>query len=131
MHSDRRIELGRLGESAAVRHLERAGLRTLERNYRAREGELDLIAVAGQTLVFCEIKALVARSGWSAGPVSPLEAVRPSKRLQVRRVARAWLAERRAAGTLPRFQEIRFDAIGVLLSPRGEVLRLDHVEAAF
>lgn len=131
MPSDRRIELGRAGESAAARHLERAGLRTLERNYRAREGELDLIALAGRTLVFCEIKTMVARSGWSAGPVSPLEAVRPSKRFQVRRVARAWLAERRAEGALPRFQEIRFDAVGVLLSARGEVLRLDHVEAAF
>ena len=131
MPSDRRIELGRLGEGAAARHLERAGLRTLERNYRTREGELDLIALAGQTLVFCEIKALVARSGWSKGPVSPLEALRPTKRLQVRRVARAWLAERRAGGTLPRFAEIRFDAVGVLLSSTGEVLRLDHVEAAF
>ena len=131
MRSDRRIELGRLGESAAVRHLERAGLRTLERNCRLREGELDLIALAGRTLVFCEIKALVARSGWNAGPVSPLEAIRPAKRLQVRRVARVWLAERRAAGTLPRFAEIRFDAVGVLLSSAGEVLRLDHVEAAF
>lgn len=131
MPPDRRIALGRLGESAAARHLERAGLRTLERNYRAREGELDLIALAGRTLVFCEIKTLVARGAPGPGPASPLEAIRPAKRIQVRRVARSWLAERRAAGNLPRFGDIRFDAVGVLLSRRGEILQLDHITGAF
>jgi putative endonuclease len=49
-----RIRLGKLGERAAARHLERAGYRIVERNYRTREGEIDLIARNGVTLVFCD-----------------------------------------------------------------------------
>jgi putative endonuclease len=129
--SDRRINTGRLGERAAARYLERGGLRTVERNYRTRHGEVDLIALDGGTLVFCEVKTLVARPSPLVGPTHPLESIRPAKRAQVRRIARAWLAERRAAGALPRYRELRFDAVGVLLSSRGDVLKVEHVEAAF
>lgn len=127
---DGRRRIGRLGETLAARRLERQGYRVIERNYRTREGEIDLIATLGQTLVFCEVKTLVAR-GTGRGPSYPLEAVGPAKRAQIRRLARAWIAERSSAGTAPRCRNARFDAIGVLLSPRGKLLRLDHVEAAF
>src|SRR3954452_24972545 len=125
---DPRRGAGRLGEAVAAELLERRGFELLERNFRTPEGEIDLVASRGGTLVFCEVKALVARPGGpSAGPATPLEAVGPAKRAQVRRVARAWLAMRDGKGAL----ELRFDAIGVLLSPRGETLRVDHVENAF
>jgi putative endonuclease len=104
----------------------------LERNFRAREGEIDLIATRADTLVFCEVKALVARTGGpSAGPASPLEAVGPAKRAQVRRVARSWLAVQGDQGRSRRWGTLRFDVIGVLLSPAGELLRVDHVAGAF
>ena len=106
------------------------GYEVVERNYRTRAGEIDLIARKGGTLVFCEVKALVARSGGGVGPAFPLEAVGRAKRAQVRRLARSWLAER-SDGQARRYRELRFDAVGVLLAPAGELLRLDHVEAAF
>lgn len=121
---------GLLGEREAARHLERTGYRLVARNYRAREGEIDLIAAVGTTLVFCEVKTIVAR-GSGRGPAYPLEAVGPAKRRQVRRLARLWLAERRAASSARRCRDIRFDAIGIRVSPAGEVLSLEHIESAF
>jgi putative endonuclease len=118
-----------MGEVAAARFLERRGYRIVEHNYRAREGEIDLIALTGTTLVFCEVKTLVERARRTRGPNSPLEGVRHTKRVQVRRIARAWLGQEQRK--LPAYRDLRFDAIGVLLSARGVLLRIDHVEAAF
>jgi putative endonuclease len=145
MSGDQRREMGRRGERAAARYLELNGCRIVERNYRTREGEIDLIVISGTTLVFCEVKTLVARSGTGRGasgtgrgpsgtgrgPAYLLEGIGPAKRRQVRRIARSWLAERLGARQGLRFRNIRFDAIGVLLSPSGKPLRLERVEAAF
>ena len=125
----RHTDTGRSGELAAVGHLIRRGYRIVERNYRTREGEIDIVAVHGSTLVFCEVKTLAKRDGAARGPASPLEGVRPAKRVQVRKIARAWLADRR--GRAAGYQDLRFDAIGVLVSVRGDVLRIDHIEAGF
>jgi putative endonuclease len=125
---DPRRRTGRRGETVAAKLLQRGGYVLLERNFRTREGEIDLIAARDGTLVFCEVKTLVARAGGpSAGPSTPLEAVGPAKRVQVRRVARVWLAGRNG----PSARELRFDVIGVLLSPAGELLEVEHVEGAF
>jgi putative endonuclease len=128
---DRRRNTGRLGERIAAERLQRCGYRLVERNYRRREGEIDLIARRGPVLVFCEVKTLIAPGGTRPGPAHPLEAVRPAKRAQVRRLARAWLAERSAAGSAPGCRDLRFDAIGVVLSPSGDLLAFRHVESAF
>ena len=129
MRGDRRLRVGRRGEELAARRLERLGYEVVARNHRTRAGEIDLIARRGGTLVFCEVKALIARNGGGAGPAYLLEAVGPAKREQVRRLARAWLAE--TDGPRARYRELRFDAIGVLLSPTGELIELEHVENAF
>jgi putative endonuclease len=128
MSVDPRRGTGKRGETIAAAVLERLGYTIVDRNFRTREGELDLVAARGGTLVFCEVKALVARAGGPAsGPANPLEAVGSVKRSQVRRIARAWLA---AHGGAPKV-ELRFDVIGVTLSPTGKPLRVDHVENAF
>lgn len=126
-----RQRAGRLGERLAARHLERSGYRLVDRNYSVREGEIDLIATGGSALVFCEVKTIVARERPARGPAHPLEAIGAAKRRQVRLLARRWLAEQRSQGRLRNCHDIRFDAIGVLVSPRGELLRLEHVTDAF
>ena len=128
---DNRTQLGRRGEQLATEYLERKGDCVLERNYRTREGEIDLIVISGRTLVFCEVKTLVARSEIRRGPAYPLEAIGPAKRRQVRRIARLWLAERLSAQQALRFRDIRFDAIGVVVTPSGKPLRLERIESAF
>ena len=94
----------------------------VERNYRTRAGEIDLIALDARALVFCEVKARRAGSGW------PLESVRDGKRRQVRAMAREWLDQRRPRPYRP---ELRFDAIGVTLDGAGRLVALEHIERAF
>jgi putative endonuclease len=100
----RRRAVGVAGEALAAAWYEARGGRVLARNWRCREGELDLVVLVGRTVVFCEVKA---RSSLAFG--SPLEAVTTAKQTQVRSLARRWLSEtgRRAAS-------IRFDVVGVL-----------------
>jgi len=126
MSSDRRRERGALGERIAAEHLEHRGYRIVERNFRTRHGELDLVAVDGRALVFCEVKTRVA--GGRTGPDGPLEAIGPQKRRRLRTLALEWLA---ADGDRPHRGQLRFDAIGVTLSPCGRLLALEHLEAAF
>jgi putative endonuclease len=128
---DKRGEMGRRGEQAAVEFFERRGDRVVERNYRTREGELDLVVLSGRTLIFCEVKTLVARPEVRRGPAYPLEAITPAKRRQVRLIARSWLAKRLTAQQALRFRDIRFDAVGVVVAPSGKPLRLERVESAF
>jgi putative endonuclease len=123
---DRRKALGAAGERLAAAHLEARGFRVVERNYRTRHGELDLIAADARHLVFCEVKARVART---AGPPDPLLSVDWRKRRRLRRMAREWLAQRILDG--PRPPELRFDAIGITLDRTGALVALDHVEGAF
>jgi putative endonuclease len=124
MGSDPRHHLGALGERLAGEHLERCGFTVLERNYRTRWGELDVIAYDGRTLAFCEVKT--RRAGGRAG--APFEAIGSGKQAQVRRIAGRWLAERRAR---PRAEQIRFDAIGVTFDGAGRLVSLEHLEGAF
>jgi putative endonuclease len=124
MSSDLRQHLGRLGEDLALEHLERLGYRLVDRNYRTRFGELDLIVSDEATIVFVEVKA--RRVSASAG--SAVEAVPPRKQRQVRGMAAAWLVERTDR---PRSRDLRFDVVAVTVDDAGALLRLDHLEAAF
>jgi putative endonuclease len=129
---DRRRWIGRRGETVAAELLERLGFIVLARNHRTRAGEIDLIAAREGTLVFCEVKALVGRPGAaSRGPATPLEAVGPAKRAQVRRLAREWLASEREAASPGRWRTLRFDVIGIVMAADGSVTSIDHVENAF
>lgn len=100
-----RRSVGVAGEAAAAAWYEARGGVVLARNWRCREGELDLVVlVPGGTVAFCEVKA---RSSLAFG--SPLEAVTPAKQAQVRSLARRWLA---SSGGRP--AAVRFDVAGVL-----------------
>jgi putative endonuclease len=124
MSEDKRRQLGATGEQLATEHLTRRGFQILERNFRTRWGELDIIATDGHAIVFCEVKSRIA----NRANRDPLESVHPRKRAQLRRMAAQWLHER---ADRPRAGELRFDAIGVTLEPDGRLLRLDHLEGAF
>jgi len=124
MSADPRQHLGRTGEDLALAHLERLGFELVARNHRTRWGEIDLIVHNGSALVFVEVKTRRA-SGPGRGP---WEALHERKRAQVRRMAAAYLAD---VQDRPRATDLRFDAIGVVIDPRGRLVRLDHLEAAF
>jgi len=122
MPTDARKTLGRLGEKLAAEHFERLGWRIVARNHRTRLGEIDLIAVDGDTLVFAEVKTC------RLGRNRPWDNLHARKCSQVRRLAGAWFAEQRER---PSFARIRCDAIGIVLDDRDRLVRLDHLESAF
>jgi putative endonuclease len=122
MSTDPRHLLGHDGERYAADHLQRLGFDVLERNYRTRWGELDLIGFDGAVLVFCEVKT--RRTGGGA----PFDALHERKRAQVRRMAAVWLIERRDR---PHAPDLRFDAIGVTIDPQGRLAGIEHLEGAF
>ncbi|MEA2423153.1 MAG: putative endonuclease [Thermoleophilaceae bacterium] len=127
MAIDRRRAHGQLGERIAEEHLAHRGYSIVARNFRTRYGELDLIAADERALVFCEVKTRVA--GSRGGPDGPLDAIGPRKRERLRKMATQWLADSSIAR--PRRDELRFDAIGVMLTPGGRLLALEHLENAF
>lgn len=110
--------LGRFGEQVAADHLQRAGLEILARNWRCRDGELDIVAWDPQErcVVFCEVKT---RTGTAFG--SPAEAVTPVKARRLRRLAAAWLEE---PGS--RRGDIRFDVVEVVRDRRAP-LQVTHL----
>ncbi len=122
--NDPRHRLGHLGEQLAADHLTRRGFEIVERNYRTRWGELDIVGFDGTILVFCEVKTrrLDARGQ------SPFDAIRHRKRSQVRKMAGSWLCERTDR---PYADVLRFDAIGVTFDPSGRLLGIEHLEGAF
>src|SRR5215216_1835370 len=124
-----RQSLGRTAESLVARELSRRGMRIVARNVRTSEirGELDLIAVDGDSLVFVEVKSL--RAGSVLGPERPALAVGPRKRRKIRTLAVAWLRDRR--GAVPRHRALRFDVVGVRLDERDRIVDWEHLRAAF
>jgi putative endonuclease len=121
-----RQRTGRIAEELVARRLAAAGWEILARNARSRYGELDVVARDGRTLVFVEVKA--GRTGAGFGPERPVLAIDARKQRRIRRLATAWMAERR---DLPPYREIRFDAVGVTFDRAGRIADYEHLEGAF
>jgi putative endonuclease len=111
-----REALGRQGEQLAVEHLERSGMRILDRNWRCAEGEIDIVAADRRALVICEVKT---RSDTRFG--TPIEAISARKHARLRRLAVRWLAAH-----ILIFDEIRIDVVGVLRTGPG-TFSIEHV----
>ncbi len=114
-------ELARIGEDHAARYLRSRGYRILERNFRARSAEVDIIAGHKDTLVFIEVKA---RSSNEFG--EPREAVTGWKQRRIVNAARAYSAQRGAEE-----RSIRFDVVEVFLTPEGRVRKVAVIPDAF
>lgn len=116
----RKDELGRRGEDLAARFLEDAGYRVIERNWRCRQGEIDIVACIADTLVFVEVKT---RSSLAFG--HPFEAITATKLARLRVLAAAWCAEHH-----PRASRIRLDAVAVI-APRSGPPAIEHLLGVF
>jgi putative endonuclease len=112
------LQRGRWGEDLAARHLERIGLIVLDRNWRCRAGEIDIVAADADTdtVIICEVKT---RTTEDFG--SPLAAVTPRKLRRLRGLAVEWM---RAHDKCAR--EVRIDVIGIVLSTGGAP-NLEHL----
>lgn len=114
------ILLGTRGEDLAADYLTGTGLVVLSRNWRCREGELDLVATDRERLIVCEVKT---RSGTGYG--EPSEAVTAVKAARIRRITASWLRAHRVG-----WCEIRFDVLAVLWPPDGPIT-VEHLRGAF
>jgi putative endonuclease len=110
---DARRSLGTAGEDVAAAWYVKQGYEVVARNWRCREGELDLIVRSGRTYVFCEVKT---RTSTVFG--APVEAVTRDKQMRIRRLAARWLQD----GAPGPAKDIRFDVASVLGPRDVEVL---------
>jgi len=111
-------DLGRAGEDRAAEHVRALGWRLLARNWRCREGELDIVAADADEIVVLEVKT---RRGEGFG--HPLDAVDERKRRRLWRLAAAWVHAHPEEG---RGRTLRIDAIG-LVGPDPRTARLEHL----
>ena len=102
--------LGRQGEELAALFLQRQGMKILCRNYTIRGGELDIIALDGQTYVFCEVKTRTSQK-FGAG----VEAIDRKKQQALLRTAQVYAAKQ---GILEK--PMRFDVVDILLGKDGK-----------
>jgi putative endonuclease len=117
---DPRRRLGIAGEDAVAEWYEAAAYEVLDRNWRCRDGELDLVVRRDSTLVFCEVKT---RASTRFG--APVEAVTATKQRRLRTLASRWLAEHDA-----RRRTLRFDVASVTRASDGELV-VEVLEGAF
>ena len=116
-----RLNVAKIGESLAAKHLKARGCEILARNYRAIRGEIDLIARDGEFIVFVEVKT---RRSLKFG--LPQAAVTLQKQRQISKVALAYLQSRNLLDA-----PCRFDVIAIHLSPQLKLLKLEQIESAF
>ncbi len=116
-----RRDLGDFGERLAAAHLEAAGYRIIDRNWRnGRLGEIDLVAVRDGVVAFVEVRT---RKGDAFGPA--IESLTPRKQARLLALADAYVQSHEG---LP--AEARIDVVAVDLAPDGRLLSLEHVERA-
>jgi len=112
-------QIGSIGEELAVLHLTESGYRVLERNYRCPFGEMDIVALHGESVVFVEVKS--RRSGRFGVPQS---AVGIKKQATLSKIALYYLKEKRLRGS-----RARFDVVAVRILPEGN--HIDLIKNAF
>ncbi|MES2092482.1 MAG: YraN family protein [Actinomycetota bacterium] len=112
--------LGRLGEDLAAAFLTEAGYLVVDRNWRCRQGEIDIVAVDGAQTVFVEVKT---RSSVAFG--HPFEAITPAKLARLRRLATAWCADNPGD-----HRTIRIDGISVIVPTDGPP-QIEHLAQVF
>ncbi len=111
---------GKIGEDIAAKFLTRKGYRILERNWRIKGGEIDIVADDRGTMVFVEVKA---RSSTEYGTGE--EAITPHKKGKIINTAKAYLKYKGED------RPCRFDVIAILFDKRGKAKEINHIEDAF
>ncbi|HEX5586444.1 MAG TPA: YraN family protein [Acidimicrobiia bacterium] len=115
-----RRQLGDAGEELAARWYAASGFTVIDRNWRCRDGELDLVVGRAGLVVFCEVKT---RRGARFG--APFEAVTATKQRRIRGLAARWLAEHDGVAG-----EVRFDVASITVPP-GAPPTIEVIAGAF
>ena len=119
--SEQRQKLGKFGEKTALDYLQNLGMKLLDKNYRFRGGEIDLIMWDKKVLVFVEVRT---RSNDVFG--LPVETINRTKRGKIVKTARHFLAKRKISPEI----RCRFDIVGILNLP-DQPPKINHIPNAF
>lgn len=119
---DSRKQKGAVAEELAAAALVEKGYRILDRNWRCRFGELDIVAEIGATLVIIEVRS---RSGTTSFG-TPSESVNARKMMQVRNTAQQYVHQKRHHE-----RSVRFDVISIILGADLSAVSMEHIENAF
>lgn len=122
-YKDLRKERGSFAEHEAASYLVDKGYRIIQRNWRCRSGEIDIIAELSRVIVFVEVRS---RSSRSLAYGTALESITARKITQVRSTAAVYLHSKNTSDS-----PVRFDVIAVQLGHDGRLESLEHVENAF
>jgi putative endonuclease len=114
------VRRGQVAESIACDFLKKKGFEILERNFRWRGGEIDIIAKEGNILVFVEVRSLKRGE-----PQDPLLSVGPKKLEKIKRTALYYLTKEKFA----QCTDCRFDVVGIITG--GEEPEILHIKEAF
>lgn len=120
--NDRRKERGRIGESAALTHLRSIGYMLIEKNWRCKTGEIDLVMRYGDTLIIVEVRT-TSSTRFGQG----FESVDYRKQMRLRQLATTYMQFRKWNNDV----DIRFDVVSVLLDKNERVLSIKHIPNAF
>lgn len=119
--SDHRQQLGARGEEAAVRYLVSRGYRIIERNWRCKLGEVDVLAMDGELLVVVEVRTKMSeRFGTGA------ESVDARKQHKLRQLALTYMRMHNLSSET----RLRFDVVSIRVTPKGSY-EIDHIDHAF
>ena len=114
------MTVGRQGEEIASHYLRRKGYRVVERSFRTRLGEIDLIVAKDNTLVFCEVKTRLTKKYGE-----PFEAVTLNKQKRLRKLAELYITSH-----VTDFN-YRFDVVSIFLDSQKRLKEIAHIENAF
>lgn len=114
---------GNIGEDAATNFLTEKGYKIIERNYKRKLGEIDIIAIIDKTLVFCEVKT---RKSYSQMYFLPEQNVDFKKMRKLRKICELYVLEKKISVS----QKWRIDVISVLIDNFTEKVTINHIEDA-
>ncbi len=114
-------KIGRIGEKIAVKYLKKHGYKIIERNFKLKCGEIDIVAKEGEYICFIEVKTRTSNSF-----AEPYEAVDYKKQKKLYRLAEIWLSMHKLHNAL-----CRFDIVSILLNKNCAICEIKLIKDAF
>ncbi len=116
-----RLTLGKMGEDAAAEYLSKLGFKIINRNFRCKLGELDIIAKHKDSLVFIEVRTVAVDAY-----IKPVESINFKKQKKIRQLAVLYLASQNLKNI-----SVRFDVVAVTMMSDGIAKKIEHIPNAF
>lgn len=112
------LKTGQIGEGLAAKFLEKKGYKVVDKNFRTRFGEIDLIVKKSNVLIFVEVKCRIGGQG------EPEWQINRKKISRVKKMAQAYLIKKS-----PDYEDLRIDVVCLVLSAKNKIMRIKHYKS--